>query len=203
MGQLAAGIAHDFNNIMGAIVLYANMLKKSPNLSHREQGQCIAVHSQVGAGTTFTVYLPVLAALPAPEQAAKMVQAIPGGSETILLVEDNPALRQSVADSLVGLGYKVLSASNGVEALESFANQNSAIDLVLTDLVMPGLGGGELAKLLRHQQPDIKILIMTGHPLNENESLLGELEKIEWLQKPFEIEDLADRLRAVLDGSDG
>ena len=169
----------------------------------KQHGGFIAVHSQMGAGTTFTVYLPVLTSDPVPMRKVKTEGVTAGGSETILLVEGNPALRQSVADALVELGYQVLSAANGVEALEIFANQDSAIDLVLTDLVMPGLGGGELAKMLRHQRPDIKILIMTGHPLNENKSLLRELEEIEWLQKPFEVEDLADRLRAVLDGSDG
>jgi two-component system cell cycle sensor histidine kinase/response regulator CckA len=155
----------------------------------------IGVVSSVGEGTTLTIYLPLFitgaSALPGPETARSVLT----GSETILLVEDNATLRESLSDVLAGLGYTVLRAENGVEALEVLLHHHTAVDLLLTDLVMPGMGGLDLYRASRRQYPELPLLVMTGYPPVEGDS---ELTGMAWIMKPFDTTQLAGKIRALL-----
>lgn len=158
----------------------------------------IRVESQVGRGTTFTIYLPLHKTALSPAQPAVTNQTQTGDGETILLVEDNSATRMAVGDSLEGLGYRVLSATDGVEALEVLAEHAAAISLMLSDLVMPRMGGVELARTARRRHPSLKIVIMTGHPLRENEDELRQAGIEGWMRKPFTIDELAEQVQMAL-----
>jgi PAS domain S-box-containing protein len=157
----------------------------------------IGVHSRPGEGATFSLYLPLLT-IPAPEvKPAPAAEAAPGGTETILLVEDELTVRQVVAETLEGLGYRVLATASGAEAL-AILERGRAIDLLLSDLVMPGLSGLDLYRALRRQRPALKGLIMTGYALVKAGYAAFQEEGVDWIQKPFEIEQLADKVRALL-----
>ncbi|MBK6429260.1 PAS domain S-box protein [Candidatus Amarolinea dominans] len=165
----------------------------------KQHDGAIDVSSKPGAGAAFTIYLPHVNT-PAPTEAqGSTVATLPSGTETILLVEDNVATREAIGESLAGLGYRVFSAATGAEALALFDAQGQGIDLVLSDLVMPEMGGLELFRRLRAQAPALKMLIMTGHAPEGD--IYGDLRQagIPWLQKPFAIADLAARLRTLLD----
>ncbi|MCU1308961.1 MAG: sensor protein [Candidatus Angelobacter sp.] len=154
----------------------------------------IAVYSELGVGTVFKVYLPSLDKT-IPVASAQQSGAIPRGEGTILLVEDEPALRVLAAESLKRLGYKVLQAGNGLEALALADRQaSSKIDVVLTDVVMPRMGGPALIAQLREKRNDFAVIFMSGYSDTAvlefanlgTESLL--------LQKPFTTEALARKI---------
>ncbi|MBK7200116.1 ATP-binding protein [Candidatus Amarolinea dominans] len=165
----------------------------------KQHDGAIDVSSQPGAGAAFTIYLPHVN-IPAPTEARGVtVATLPSGTETILLVEDNVATREAIGESLTGLGYRVFSAATGAEALALFDAQGQGIDLVLSDLVMPEMGGLELFRRLRPRPLAPKLLIMTGHaPEGSTYSELCQAG-IPWLLKPFTMADLTVKLRAVLD----
>jgi CheY-like chemotaxis protein len=125
---------------------------------------------------------------------------LPGGSETILLVEDEPIVRMLASRILREQGYTVLEATNGIEALQLVEDQaGQPIQLLLTDLIMPLLGGLKLAEQLKSRWSDLKVLLMSGYPsgLHLPE---GELEpQLTYLQKPFTAEMLACRVRQLLE----
>jgi len=158
------------------------------------------VTSQVGQGSTFTLYLP-LQSMAAPGQTqGTAADPLPGGGEGILVVEDNPAIRLSVVETLGELGYQVRSAADGVAALAILAEADAGnVALLITNLVMPEMGGVELAQTVRQRYPTIKILPMTGHPLDEGGEALRQIGVGDWIQKPFGISELAAKVRALLD----
>jgi len=157
----------------------------------------VSVDSQVGKGTTFTIYLPLYSPRTDDTRSASASGAAPVGTETILLVEDNPMLRASVADVLFGLGYQVLQAENGVEAL-SILSHEPEVDLVLSDMVMPEMGGVDLHRRLHRDYPALPLLLMTGYPLGERDA---ELADMAWIIKPFSARQLGYKVRALLDQS--
>jgi PAS domain S-box-containing protein len=165
----------------------------------------IAVESEVGKGTAFWVYLPAAAGPPAREGAARRVDApSSGGSETVLLVEDAPAVRRMVAMTLRSLGYRVVEASDGDEALDRWNRNPSAIDVVLTDMVMPGgLSGLELIERLRLARPDLKAVISSGYSLDLIRQGNPLLRRVVYLPKPYQSDGLAKALRECLDGGGG
>jgi two-component system cell cycle sensor histidine kinase/response regulator CckA len=157
----------------------------------------IAAHSRPGAGTTFSIYLPLLTIPVLKAEQVPVVEAAPGGTETILLVEDEPALRPVIVETLQELGYRVLAAASGAEAM-AILEQNHTIDLLLTDLVLPGLNGLDLYQALHQQQPAVRGLIMTGYaPVGAGYEVFQQGE-VDWIQKPFDMDDLANKIRAVL-----
>ena len=169
----------------------------------QQSGGHIGVYSEVGIGTTFKIYLPrVDQPLPAPAGAIQNGPA-PRGSETLLVVEDDPGLRQMTRGILEAQGYEVLVASNGVDALET-ARQHTGkpIRLVLTDVIMPVMGGNVLAEWLRATIPDLKILFSSGYTDNAI-SHHGVLQPgVEFIPKPYTPSALAHRVRALLDRPD-
>jgi PAS domain S-box-containing protein len=158
----------------------------------------IDVATEVGEGTTFTIYLPALAGRH-PETPPESTQAFAAGEgETLLVVEDNITLRRALVDSLTSLNYEVLEAGNGHEALEVLAQHADEISLVLSDLVMPEMGGQGLFYAMRKRDVTIPIVILSGHPMEK------ELEKLQceglagWMLKPPNMEQLSQLLMRVL-----
>ena len=159
--------------------------------------------SEPGVGTTFTVYLPRFEAeAPAAEsESAPAVEA--GGSEVVLLAEDEQVVRRLVKEMLERLGYSVLVASNGAEALERLEEHADRVDLLLTDVVMPGMSGRELAGVVRRRCPKARVLFMSGYAEDAVESQ-GVLQPgAQLLEKPFTATNLGAKVRAVLDGAVG
>jgi len=159
----------------------------------------ITVTSELGKGTTFRIHLPAAAAT-AGQAAATAPRKPPGGSETILVAEDEPAVRLLVGNLLQRCGYKVLTAESGRAALKVWEEHHADIDLLLTDMVMPdGLTGRELAQKLKAQRPDLKVIFTSGYSaetVGKGSSLVGGLN---FLQKPYRPNELAQSVRNCLD----
>jgi two-component system cell cycle sensor histidine kinase/response regulator CckA len=160
----------------------------------------IWVYSEPGQGTAFKIYFPCRGdAVQHPEETKKIENM--RGRETVLLVEDDAGFRSMVAGFLKALGYSVLEAINGEHALEVAANASSPIELLLTDIVMPKMGGRDLADRLLSKSPDLRVLYTSGytHDGVVHTRILDENEA--FLQKPFALSDLSRKLREVLDKS--
>jgi signal transduction histidine kinase/DNA-binding response OmpR family regulator/putative methionine-R-sulfoxide reductase with GAF domain len=160
----------------------------------------INVYSEVGRGTTFNVYLPQLAGPTVKKTICSSLASIRGGNETILLVEDEFALRAVVRTTLLRLGYRVIEAATGNEALAVWRQDHDAIRLLLTDLVMPGgLTGRDLADQLLKENPKLKVIYTSGYraEIEARDFLL--VEGGNFLAKPFETEKLAQTIRNCLD----
>lgn len=165
----------------------------------------IEVESVLGQGTTFRVYLPEAAqpTLPASTPGTAAPEALPGGSETILLTEDEPAVRQWTAKALGRQGYRVLQAGHGQDALKIWKTEGVKVDLLVTDVMMPeGLDGLELASQLRQSRPSLPVVLMTGYSA---EMMRRGFEVPQWtkfLQKPCSCRDLLNAVRQSLDERD-
>jgi CheY-like chemotaxis protein len=160
-------------------------------------GGTIEIATARGAGTTFRVRLPREAgAAPPIEEPAGPA---PRGSETVLVVEDQPSVRHLIIGMLEGQGYRVLEAGNAEEALHAASGHPDDIDLLVTDIVMPGMNGRELAERLAATRPRLRTLFISGYP--DDEVLRGGVEQgtAELLPKPFTMEVLARRVRRLLD----
>jgi CheY-like chemotaxis protein len=156
------------------------------------------VESQVGQGTTFKVYLPV-ATKAAPRDAGMKPREVPGGDETILVVEDEPALRELVQEILEKKGYRVLEASTGVQALKIWEKHKDDIDLLLTDMMMPeGVSGRELAERVLEERSDLKVIYSSGYSLDVVNSDTAVKDGMNFLQKPYDPETLARTVRDCL-----
>jgi PAS domain S-box-containing protein len=166
----------------------------------KQSGGHIAVNSDLGKGTTFKVYLPrVEDSVPAPREAEPAESSTREGKETILLAEDEPAVRELARMVLSEQGYTVIEAQNAEDAVRLAGRHGAEIHLLLTDVVMPGMSGHDLAKHLTALHPYLRVLYMSGYTHNviaEN----GNLEEgLSFLQKPFTPRALAQRVRETLD----
>jgi PAS domain S-box-containing protein len=168
----------------------------------KQSGGHITVHSEVAAGTTFKIFLPrASAAEMSPEPAARNGQRL-RGSETVLLVEDEDAVRESEREYLEQHGYTVLAAPNGPAALELVASCGREIQLLVTDVVMPKMSGSELGQQLVAQRPGLKVLYVSGYAENTvMQHGLAELGS-RFLHKPFTLKALTAKIREVLDAAD-
>jgi CheY-like chemotaxis protein len=160
----------------------------------------INVFSEIGHGTTFQVYLPRLTGNVLIKSAPQSLTAMRGGHETILLVEDDPALRVAVRKSLAQLGYRILEAPTGIKAVEVWKENRDEIKLLLTDLVMPGgMTGKDLAQRLRQENPELKVIYMSGYSAEVVGKDFPLGEGVTLLTKPFPAQELAQTIRDRLD----
>jgi two-component system, cell cycle sensor histidine kinase and response regulator CckA len=160
----------------------------------------INVYSEAGLGTTFRIYLPSLARPSDPKAILWPRAAVRGGNETILLAEDDPSLRNTVQTALSHLGYQVLEASTGEEALKVWKQHGAEIRLLLTDLVMPGgMTGKELARHILAQAPKLKVIYASGYSAEITGKDFHLEEGVNFLTKPFEAHKLAQAVRNCLD----
>jgi nitrogen-specific signal transduction histidine kinase/CheY-like chemotaxis protein len=158
----------------------------------------IDVISTLGAGTEFALYLPFSqrqALYTPPESSPNFM----GGNETIFIVEDNAQVRNLAMLILVGAGYQVYEAEDGIDALEQFETVKDEIDLVVMDVVMPRLGGKDVMDLMRKQKPDIKIVFTSGYSATGIHTNFNLEEGLEFIAKPYSTDELRTRVRAVLD----
>ncbi|PDT80522.1 response regulator [Sinorhizobium sp. BJ1] len=158
----------------------------------------VKIHSQPGEGTTIKMYLPRAAQADKETTSSPSRSKLPRGSETILLVDDNELVRTYAATQLASLGYKLVPASNGQEALDTL-REITDIDLLFTDIVMPGrLSGLNLAEEARTIRPNLPILFTSGYAENAQ----GDLGfGIHFLRKPYRPSELAVKVRLMLDGN--
>jgi len=160
----------------------------------------IYAYSEPGKGTTFKIYLPQVEAEAVETEAAIMVEVPKGRGETILLVEDEKSLRVTCSFFLEAVGYKVLVAENPGEALRMAAGHTGDIRLLLTDVVMPGMDGRQLAERLGSIKPGLKVLFMSGYT-SDVITQRGVLpEGVAFIAKPFPRDDLARKVHEVLEG---
>jgi CheY-like chemotaxis protein len=163
----------------------------------KQSGGHVNIDSKIGQGTSVNLYLPVSRQAEArPVELRQDAQAT-GGSERILLVEDEPHVRRFVSNQLAGLGYSVLEAEAGAPALEILQREQK-VDLLFTDLIMPGgMSGFDLVQRAREFLPDLKVLLTTGYAA-ETDSMLADIKE-QILKKPYKKQQLAQALRSVLD----
>jgi GAF domain-containing protein/ActR/RegA family two-component response regulator len=169
----------------------------------KQHGGSIGVTSQLGEGTTFSMYLPALPAHVEQVDSSRDAARISGDGQTVLLAEDDEVARDALLTLLEAHHYRVLAASNGKEALEFYEQEAEKIKLVVSDLVMPEMGGIALYKALRARNPDIKMLLITGHPLDSRDQDVLENGKLHWMQKPFSVQEFTCQMRKLLDGTNG
>jgi signal transduction histidine kinase/CheY-like chemotaxis protein len=165
----------------------------------RNSGGAIAVTSAVEAGTTVNVYLPRCREAVAPAAEAALGSEVPGGRETLLLVEDNDDLRDSTEAMLQSLGYRVLVAADGFQALERFTAVGGRVDLVVADVVMPEMSGPELVARIRATRPEVQALFVSGYA---DHAVLHQRvldREVDFLDKPYSADRLARKIREVLD----
>jgi signal transduction histidine kinase len=163
----------------------------------KQSGGWIDVESEVGVGTTFQIYLPAASA--ATVETVRALELTPSrGTETVLLVEDETAVRDMVRTALESYGYTVLAASNGEDARRTVAARQGNIDLLLTDVIMPGESGPDLAERVRREYPAIAVIFMSGYTSDAVRQGVHAGEA-NFVQKPFNTVALATKLRQVLD----
>jgi two-component system cell cycle sensor histidine kinase/response regulator CckA len=162
----------------------------------KQSGGYIFADSELGKGTTFRVYLPQ--SEPAPEiRPTGVIADSPRGSETLLVVEDEPAFRDLLRDSLQSRGYRVLVATDGVNALEIAEGCIDPIRLLITDVIMPQMSGPELAKALRQTRNTLDVLYMSGYT-DDQLSDLSSSGELSLIQKPFYVDELVRRVQDIL-----
>jgi two-component system, cell cycle sensor histidine kinase and response regulator CckA len=164
----------------------------------KQSGGSIEVYSEIGAGTTFKVYLPAISERRAADVDPSL-RSSPRGSETILLVEDEDGVRDLAVIALKGFGYRLLTAAGGSAALPLMAAHQDEVKLLVTDVVMPGMSGRQLAETLQAAYPALKVLFISGYT-DDAVVRHGVLQaNVAFLQKPFTPMSLARKVREVLD----
>ena len=160
-------------------------------------GGVIAVESKIGVGSTFHIYLPATEKAVIKEK--KKSEEIYLGHETILLVDDEEVITDVSREILETLGYTVMVAGSGREAIEIYKQHHGKIDLVIMDMIMPQMSGGEAFDVLKDINPDIKVILSSGYSLKGQAAKIIERGCRAFLQKPFSIKDLSKKVRSVLD----
>jgi CheY-like chemotaxis protein len=165
----------------------------------KQSGGAIEVESEVDRGTTFRIYLPAVEGVTRKQAEPRADEKVAGGTETILIAEDEPDLRELARIFLEGYGYKVLEAASAEQAIQTAALFAGPIDLLLTDVIMPGMSGAQLADSILSQRPQTRIVYMTGYTddMVVQHKVLEPGVKV--LQKPFGKVDLGLKVRSTLD----
>jgi two-component system, cell cycle sensor histidine kinase and response regulator CckA len=159
----------------------------------------VDVRSEPGRGTTFLVFFPIAAERRAQTAEPTRAPALVAGYETILLVEDDAGVRTALRRILDGYGYRVLAATDGEQAWQTFVQRTNEIDLVLLDVLMPKLGGRDLYDALKALKPDVNVLFVSGHGEGSIDLRALEQQGVDLLRKPFEPDELAAAVRRALD----
>jgi PAS domain S-box-containing protein len=162
-------------------------------------GGYIDVESEKGRGTTFRIYLPatgknVRKAVKTPDKTIKDMK----GTETVLLVDDEPVVLEVGKGLLEAMGYRVLTAQDGQEAIEIYREKRDAIDTVILDMVMPDMGGGETYDRLREINPDIKVLLSSGYSIDGQATEILKRGCNGFIQKPFDVEEMSVKIREII-----
>jgi PAS domain S-box-containing protein len=161
----------------------------------------IEVESQLGVGSTFKVYLPLVDNAVIAPVAIKSTD-FPGGAESLLVVDDEAPLRLLLEAALTRKGYKITSASDGLDAIEKLADRNQDFAAVLLDLNMPGANGVEVMKVIRATRPDIKVLVLTGHLTPQARVEFERMGQRHFVKKPYTLDELGRNLRSLLEGKE-
>jgi two-component system cell cycle sensor histidine kinase/response regulator CckA len=163
----------------------------------KNHGGIIDVDSQVGQGTTFTIYLPAESRV--PERLSPVVPASPrNGSGTLLVVDDEPYLLKALTEILEELGYHVMTAIDGHQAIALFEKEKNRIDGVLLDMIMPDMSGRQVLERLKMIRPDIKVILSSGYSLDGLGKDAQRVAGDGFIQKPYQIDQLASVLDGVL-----
>ena len=165
----------------------------------KRHGGFITCSSEPGRGTTFKIYLPALS-----ENSVKNVDHTPditpkGGNETILLVDDEEFVRDLAVRFLTSVGYNVITASNGREAIEIFERDKGKISLVILDLIMPEIGGLQCMEELTRIDPKVRIIIASGFAVDEDERKIIEATARGFVSKPYQVQHALDAVRKAID----
>lgn len=163
----------------------------------RNHGGFIEVESKKGEGTTFSIYLPVSEKIPLNEK--KTAGLLLEGTGTILLVDDQNLITDVGAEMLEMLGYSVIIASSGLEAIEKYSAARDEIKIVILDMIMPGLGGGETFDKLRNINPEVKVILSSGYSIDGQASGILDRGCNGFIQKPFSLQELSIKLHKILD----
>jgi len=166
----------------------------------RQHGGFIKVYSEVGIGTTFRIYMPLNSLAPPPVERHEESARVRGGKETLLVAEDHEGLRQLAVETLTKLGYAVIAAADGEEAVRTFREHKDRIDLVLLDVVLPKLNGPEVYARISALKPEIAVIFATGY--SPDIALMNKVlqQNLPVLQKPYAARDLGRKVRERLDG---
>jgi two-component system, cell cycle sensor histidine kinase and response regulator CckA len=166
----------------------------------KQSGGYVFAHSEMGSGTTFRIYLPKVTDPTGQPGVAKHQPMSIGGSETVLLVEDEESVRELVRETLKNKGYSVMEACDGISGMKVAEAHGGKIDILITDVVMPGMSGRELAQRITASRPTIKVLFLSGYTEDAiiHEGVLDP--GTAFLQKPFTLQALARKVRDVLHG---
>ena len=165
----------------------------------KQSGGNVTVYSEVGHGTTFKVYLPLSEEAPSQQEIALPDGTVPNGTETILLVEDEDSLREVTRQFLGNKGYTVLVASEPGSAVEAAESSGKQVDLLLTDVILPGSSGVQLAQRLATAYPRMRVLYVSGYTADAIVHHGGHGSNFAFLSKPFSLPVLARKIRSILD----
>jgi two-component system cell cycle sensor histidine kinase/response regulator CckA len=160
-------------------------------------GGIIRVYSEQGEGTTFNIYLPVTDKLVSQQQ--RKDKELLRGSEVLLLVDDEEMILKIGKDLLEKLGYQVITAPNGKKALEIYKRDQNKIDMVILDMIMPDMSGGETYNHLKEINPSIKTLLSSGYSINGKAQAILNSGCHGFIQKPFNLTSLSQKIRKILD----
>jgi len=163
----------------------------------KNHGGFVNVYSEAGEGSTFKVYLPLSGKPEVLESISDTEMA--GGHESILVIDDEDAIRQVAADILGSYGYRVRLASDGKEGVSIFARERGEFDMVILDMIMPKQGGRETFLELKKIDPQVRVLFSTGYSQNEKVNEILSLGVRGFIQKPYQVRDLLAKVRDILD----
>jgi two-component system, cell cycle sensor histidine kinase and response regulator CckA len=167
----------------------------------KQSGGHITVYSEVGHGTTFRVYLPLTEEPASKPEMAPFEGIVPNGTETILIVEDEDSLREVTCAYLKNKGYSVFVAAEAESATSIAASSDHRIDLLLTDVILPGSSGVQLAQRLLRDNPQMRVLYVSGYTADAIVHHGGHDSSFAFLSKPFSLPTLARKIRAILDAA--